>query len=253
MHRFTVTSFVVFSSLFTIGQELNLDNYKYIIVSDKFHFVREVDGYQTSSLTKFLLEKKGFQVFVSNENFPDDLTKDKCNNALFADVKDQSDFLTTKSIIVLNDCRGKTLYTSKVGKSKQKEYKKAYHESIRNAFNTMTDVIYSYKPSEKKEAKVDINNNISNKIIISKDSLIEKKIEPKVFTNSEILYAQPILNGFQLVNSLPKVVLMIHKTTIKDLFLVKDSQGILYKEGNDWFFEYYVDNQIIKKQLQIKF
>ncbi|WP_445747975.1 hypothetical protein [Polaribacter sp.] len=253
MYRFTFTLLVVFSSFFTVGQELNLDNYKYIIVADKFHFVKEVDGYQTSSLTKFLLEKKGFQVFVSNENFPEDLSQDKCKNALFADVKDQSDFLTTKSIIVLNDCKGNAIYTSKVGRSKLKEYKKAYHESIRNAFNTMTDVRYSYKPSEKIEPKVNISNDLSNKIKISKDSVIEKEIESKEILNSEILYAQPILNGFQLVNSIPKVVMVIQKTTLKDLFLVKDSQGIVYKEGNDWFFEYYVDNQIVKKQLQIKF
>ena len=110
MHRYTATLLFLFSSFFLVGQELNLGNYKYIIVSDKFHFVKEVDGFQTSSLTKFLLEKKGFQVFLSNENFPDELTKDKCNNALFADVKDESDFLTTKSIIVLNDCKGKNIH-----------------------------------------------------------------------------------------------------------------------------------------------
>ena len=64
MHRFRVTILLVFTSLILVGQEINLDKYKYIIVSDKFHFVKEVDGYQTSSLTKFLLEKKGFQVFL---------------------------------------------------------------------------------------------------------------------------------------------------------------------------------------------
>ena len=253
MYRFTFTLLFLFSSLFLVGQELKLDNYKYIIVADKFHFVKEVDGYQTSSLTKFLLEKKGFQVFLSNENFPEAVLQDKCKIALFADVIDKSDFLTTKFIIVLNDCKGNTIYTSKVGKSKLKEYKKAYQESIRNAFNTMTDVSYSYKPSDKKESTIDKISDLSNKKMISNDSVIEKKIETKDISNVDILYTQPILNGFQLVNATPKVVMVIQKTTLKDLFLVKDSQGIVYKEGKNWFFEYYNENQIVKKQLQIKF
>jgi cytochrome oxidase assembly protein ShyY1 len=63
MNRFTFTLLFLFSSFFLVGQELNLGNYKYIIVADKFHFVKEVDGFQTSSLTKFLLEKNQNQGF----------------------------------------------------------------------------------------------------------------------------------------------------------------------------------------------
>ena len=70
MHRFRVTILLVFTSLILVGQEINLEKYKYIVVSDKFHFVKTIDGFQTSSLTKFLLKKKGFQVYLSNENFP---------------------------------------------------------------------------------------------------------------------------------------------------------------------------------------
>jgi hypothetical protein len=253
MHRFKFTFLFVFLSYFLVGQELKLDNYKYIIVADKFHFVKEIDGYQTSSLTKFLLEKKGFQVFLSNENFPNELSQDKCNNALFADVKDESDFLTTKSVLILNDCKGNTLYTSKVGKSKLKEYKKAYQESIRNAYNTMTDIKFSYNPSEKKGFVVANNNKISNNQIVTKDSITEKKSQVIQATISKTLYAQPISNGFQLVNETPKVVFVLLRTNVKDLFLVKDSQGIIYKEGNDWFFEYYNDEKLIKKPLEIKF
>ncbi len=253
MQRFTLTFIVLFFSITMVGQKPNFDNFKYIIVADKFHFVKQVDGYQTSSLTKFLLEKKGFQVFLSNEDFPEELLKNKCGIALFADVNDESDFLTTKSFIILNDCKGNTIYTSKVGKSKLKEYKKAYQESIRNAFNSMTDVLFSYKPSDKKESFVDKSNDISNKIFIPKDSIIEKKIESKEISNPEILYAQPILNGFQLVNATPQVVFILQKSSFKDLFLVKNKNGIIYKEGNDWFFEYYEEATLIKKQLQLKF
>ena len=50
-------------STIQFSQELNLEKYQYIIVPDQFSFLKSVDQYQTSSLTKFLFEKKGFKVF----------------------------------------------------------------------------------------------------------------------------------------------------------------------------------------------
>ena len=251
MHRFRVTILLVFTSLILVGQEINLDKYKYIIVSDKFHFVKEVDGYQTSSLTKFLLEKKGFQVFLSNENFPDELSQNKCNNTLFADVKDESDFLTIKSIIVLNDCEGKNIYTSKVGKSKLKEYKKAYQASIRSAFDSMTDFIYSNKPSEKSLITPEIT--IIDKIVVTPDPVSQKKEVVKEILPSENLYAQPIPNGFQLVNTTPEVVYVLLKTGVKDIFLLKDKTGIVYKSAEKWFVEFYQNEMLVTKELKVKF
>jgi hypothetical protein len=251
MHRFRVTILLVFTSLILEGQEINLDKYKYIIVSDKFHFVKEVDGYQTSSLTKFLLEKKGFQVFLSNENFPDELSQNKCNNTLFADVKDESDFLTIKSIIVLNDCKGKNIYTSKVGKSKLKEYKKAYQASIRSAFDSMTDFIYSNKPSEKSLITPEIT--IIDKIVVTPDPVTQKKEVIKEILPSENLYAQPIPNGFQLVNTTPEVVYVLLKTGVKDIFLLKDKMGIVYKSAEKWFVEFYQNEMLVTKELKVKF
>ena len=251
MHRFRVTILLVFTSLILEGQEINLDKYKYIIVSDKFHFVKEVDGYQTSSLTKFLLEKKGFQVFLSNENFPDELSQNKCNNTLFADVKDESDFLTIKSIIVLNDCEGKNIYTSKVGKSKLKDYKKAYQASIRSAFDSMTDFIYSNKPSEKSLITPEIT--IIDKIVVTPDPVTQKKEVIKEILPSENLYAQPIPNGFQLVNTTPEVVYVLLKTGVKDIFLLKDKMGIVYKSAEKWFVEFYQNEMLVTKELKVKF
>ena len=251
MHRFRITILLVFTSLILVGQEINLEQYKYIIVSDKFHFVKEVDGYQTSSLTKFLLEKKGFQVFLSNENFPDELSLNKCNNALFADVKDESDFLTTKSIIVLNDCKGNNIYTSKVGNSKLKEYKKAYQASIRSAFESMTDFIYSYKPSEKSLITPEITK--IDKIVVTPDPVTQKKEAVREILSSENLYVQPIPNGFQLVNTTPEVVYVLLKTGVKDIFLLKDKMGIVYKSAEKWFVEFYQNEMLVTKELKVKF
>ncbi len=251
MHRFRVTILLVFTSLILVGQEINLEKYKYIVVSDKFHFVKTIDGFQTSSLTKFLLKKKGFQVYLSNENFPDELSQNKCNNTLFADVKDESDFLTIKSIIVLNDCEGKNIYTSKVGKSKLKEYKKAYQASIRSAFDSMTDFIYSNKPSEKSLITPEIT--IIDKIVVTPDPVTQKKEAVNEILPSENLYAQPIPNGFQLVNTTPEVVYVLLKTGVKDIFLLKDKTGIVYKSVEKWFVEFYQNEMLVTKELKVKF
>lgn len=234
------------------SQEVNFDNYKYIIVSDKFHFVKTIDGYQTSSLTKFLLEKKGFQVFLSSDNFPDDLNQNKCI-ALYADVKDESDFLTTKSIIELNDCKGKNLFTSKLGKSRLKDYKKAYQESIRNAFNSMTDLKYSYQPTEKSTVLPEIKKEIVETITQKKDTIIENNLQLNGVPTIEDLIAKPIKHGFQLVNSNSENVYVILKTSVSEFFILKDKNGFVYRKGNIWYIEFYEDERLMKMQTQIKF
>lgn len=69
------------------------------------------------------------------------------------------------------------------------------------------------------------------------------------------LYAQPITNGFQLVNTEPKVIYKIYNTTVKDYFIASkgDLQGVLYAKDNQWFFEYYQNDKLISEQLEVKF
>lgn len=243
---------LLFLSFVSIGQEVNFDNYKYIVVSDKFHFVKTIDGFQTSSLTKFLLEKKGFQVFLSSDNFPEDLVQNKCL-ALFADVKDDSDFLTTKSIIELNDCRGKNLYISKSGKSKVKDFKKAYQESIRNAFNSMNDFEYSYQPKEKSIILLEIKKEVIDRVFPKTDTIIQYNEQFISVPTIEDLIAQPITHGFQLVNSTFEKLYVILRTSVNEVFILKDKNGFVYRNGNIWYIEYYENERLIKKQTQIKF
>jgi len=220
------------SSVFS--QQTNFDKYQYIIVSDKFDFVTETDQYQTSSLTKFLLQKKGFKVFLSSEDFPENLQNNRCL-VLIATVIEEFSMVTIKNSIVIKDCYGKTVYTSQVGKSKEKDYKKGYQEAIRDAYESMTDFNYSYNPS-----LVDV------KIEILQDKNI-------VFPTVDVLHAQTKNNGFQLVNIKLKVLFFIINTNVKDVFIIKDKNGILYKVGDNWVAEFYDNNELITKEYQIKF
>ncbi|MDX8553192.1 hypothetical protein MK851_06070 [Tenacibaculum sp. 1B UA] len=227
-----------------------INNYKYVIVPNKFDFVKGKDKYQTSSLTKFLFNKYGFTALLENEKLPDDVVNNRCL-ALTGVVKDDSSLFTTKSIVELRDCYNKVVFTSQVGKSKEKDYKKAYHEAIRNAFKSVQALKYTYKPSKEVAAvKEEVVAPVVSAVEVVKNKTIEVK-EGNTIENT--LYAQSITNGFQLVNTKPEVVFQVLKTNVKDVFVIKDKNGILYKNGDSWFAEYYKNGTKVIKQYQIKF
>ncbi len=259
-----VIIFFFLGTVSTLGQQKNINNYKYIIVPEKFDFLKESNEYQTGSLTKFLLQKNGFIVFLGNEKLPVDLLKDRCL-ALKANLINSSSLFSTKISITLIDCYGKEVYSSKEGRSKLKDYKKSYHEAIRNAHASM-DIKYSYQP------------NIDNKVIVEdvkpisipaktdapvavvklvKETILEKNTDKsklkETVIKENILYAQSKENGFQLVNTKPEVLFQILNTKNNELFIIKNKNGILYKSKDNWIAEYYENNVLIVKKYQIKF
>ncbi len=268
MIKKVVFSFLFFTTLSIFGQKEKINSYKYLIVPDKFEFLKSTDQYQTSSLTKFLLKKKGFNVFLSNENLPQELIKNRCL-ALIATVIDNSNMFTFKSKIEIKDCNGNILYASKIGKSKEKNYKKGHHESIRRAFDTMGDLEYNYKPNKVVVSNAEIVKNEITKPIkkvipdVKEITLIKENVPVKkniiskevseLNTNLETLYAQAKENGYQLVNTTPSIVFQILKTKVKHVFIIKDKNGILYKDANSWTAEYYKNNTLVVKKYNIKF
>jgi hypothetical protein len=65
MKNIILVLFLIMSNIFVFGQEKKVNNYKFIIVPDKFDFLNQRDKYKTSSLTKFLLKKNGFTVVLN--------------------------------------------------------------------------------------------------------------------------------------------------------------------------------------------
>ena len=168
--------------------------------------------------------------------------------------------LTLKSVIELKDCFGKTVYTSKVGKTKIKDYKRGYQEAIRQAYETMTGLRYSYMPKkevvEDKVIKESVTKKDATKIDIKPENPTKKIIATNPIVKSDgfpLLYAQKKDNGFQLVNLKPEVAYIILKTKMKDVFIIKGKNGILYKKGDNCTLELYENNQLIKKEYLVKF
>ncbi|QTE23981.1 hypothetical protein [Polaribacter cellanae] len=263
MKKYIFTIGFLLISLYTFGQQKKIKNYKYIVVPEKFEFLKKADQYQTSSLTKFLLEKNGFQVYLSSEDYPEDLQKNRCL-ALFADVVDKSSLFKIKTLIQLKDCFNKVVYTSKEGGSNIKNYKKGYQEAIRNAHKSMRNIRYVALPENNQNSKGEVAKKvavISKKVekpvkVISEVSPITNQKQPiKTASNKalSVLYAQAKENGFQLINTKPEVVFLLLNTNVKEVFIIKDKNGILYKNANSWVAEYYKNGKLITEEYLIKF
>ena len=69
------------------------------------------------------------------------------------------------------------------------------------------------------------------------------------------LYAQELPNGFQLVDSTPKIKLKIFKSSMPNVYIAKADghDGVVYSSDGKWFFEYHLEGQVVKEELTIKF
>ncbi len=273
----------------SVFSQSNLNSYKYIVIAEKFDFLNEPNQYRLNELTQFLFEKYGFEAVIEGEDYPQDLLVNRCLG-LKANVLKDSGMFKTKLSVQLKDCNDRTVYTSEIGESREKEYEKAYNEALRNAFNSIEALNYKYEPNQKilaleapaaknevaaeiQQLKAEIQNLKKEKEVEAVESVPQPKVEAvketmptvvvtqtpmledKVSTTKStgVLYAQAIDNGFQLVDSTPKVVYKIKKTGIADVFLVENKNATLYKKGTNWILEYYEDNVLKQEELDIKF
>ncbi len=243
----------------------NLNAYKYVIVPNQYDFLKSADQFQLNSLSEFLFNKHGFIALMEDSEFPEDLIKNRCL-ALKSDVARDKNLFKTKLNVVLKDCNDKIVYTSKAGESREKEYKIAYNQALRAAFKTFSTLNYKYEPAttvtvgSPKQLKPIAEKEIIEKEIIEEENI--KKIEqPATVLNTQetvtntanILYAQAMTNGYQLVDSSPKVLYKILKTGLKDVFMLKGQEAIIYRFDEQWIMEYYENGSIQKKVLNIKF
>jgi hypothetical protein len=70
-----------------------------------------------------------------------------------------------------------------------------------------------------------------------------------------VLYAQELPNGFQLVDSTPKIQMKLRKSSSPNVFFAEadDTNGVVFSQAGKWIFEYYYQDQLVSKELNIKF
>ena len=131
MKKYFFTLVITLCCLSILGAQ-NLNSYKYVVVPDLFGFQKEEHQYDLNRLTQFLLNKYNFVAIIQGEELPADY---KPCESLKADLVSGGGLFKTALELQLKDCSDKVIYTSNKGISRIKEYKKSYHEALRNAFN----------------------------------------------------------------------------------------------------------------------
>ncbi|SFE62412.1 hypothetical protein SAMN05518672_108142 [Chitinophaga sp. CF118] len=222
-----------------------INNYKYVLVPERFDIFKQDDQYGINTLTKFLLESVGFKCFMTNDVLPADIANNKCN-ALRADLVAKKKFLATDLSLVLKDCQGQIIYKSEEGISREKEWNTAYTEALKNAFVSLRDAHYRYDSTGAIQATQSTESTIP----------VQAAATPTMITeNKDVLYAQPNAIGYQLIDTSPKKVMTLLKTSMPNYFIADNGveKGVVFSKNDEWYFEYYKDDKLVSLKLRIKF
>lgn len=208
MKRFAVIYFMCLISIPGISQNADLSKYSYVVVPDIFDFLSTPNQFELNSMTIFYLEKSGFNTYLSSQ-IPN---ANRCDG-LYANVEKISTILATRLQVVLRDCDNQIVYESELGKSKYKDYSKAYQDALRKAFKSMEGL--RVKPKE---------------LVLLKDSSAVSG-EEKKSKSEEISTMKPAVSSVSGV-ILPTSKFSSYSKNGKSFLLRKSAEGYsLYEEN----------------------
>jgi len=238
-----------FISSYGFSQSVN--DYAAVMIPLKYDFMKSENQYRMNTLTKFNLQKAGFVGFYTNESIPSQFNE-RCS-LLYVDVVKESAFLATKLFVTFKDCYGKVIFKSEVGKSKEKEFDVAYAEALNMAFQSIIALQYKYNGTVKTST---LPVNVSPVVATATVGAVATTVASDVTSDqNDVLFAQPIKNGYQLVDNTPKVVMKVYKTTNPSIYIAlkENIQGVMVLKENQWFFEYYEKEILMSEKIAVKF
>ena len=261
--------------LLTVPMSLSaqFNDYKYIIVPKQFESFKEVNQYNTSTLTKYLLSNYGFNV-VYDDALPLDLNVNRCLG-LTTVLNDQSNMFTTKVSLQFKDCNNTVVFETLDAKSKIKEYKDGYKEAITKAAQQLAGIGHNYTPKQTETVTLNFKDDVKQLPAASQQEAKDNTKLPvdveqsqgkepanstanittrvQEATNANVLYAQPLENGYQLIDSTPQIVYVLKSTSAPEVFMVsKDGKnGVVFKDNGQWYVEF--DGDKAPKAINIKF
>ena len=265
---------VLFFAINSFSQSVN--DYKAVIVPLRFEFMKTDNQYRLATISKFNLTKAGFIAFYSNESISSEYNN-RCS-LLYFDVVKEKAFLATKLHVFLNDCNGKSIFISESAYTKEKDTQLAYTEVLNKAFESIYSLQYKYnggmsldRITSQSETRTMPSATVITPVVsavvpvvavpvaaIIPTKVVEKKVVEAKIQEVQIpnlLYAQATATGFQLIDSTPKVVMKLLKTSQENSFIaIKGTiQGSLILKDNQWYFEYYQNDKFISEKIDVKF
>ncbi|UUC46954.1 hypothetical protein [Flavobacterium cerinum] len=231
----------------------SLTDYKYVVVPAKFSFFKQANKYNLNALTKMVFERKGYTVLYDTDVVPDDLARDRCK-ALYANLVEDNTVFSTKIKLELTDCKNQTVFISNEGSSRIKELEQAYIQAFRVVGKSVEETLQVAKPIPTPSIPPTTSVVKTTPATPNNPETVKAPEVPPTPISGQ-LFAQPITNGYQLVDSTPKIVLKIFKTSNPELFTAKNdtAEGVLIKKNNGWVFEYYYNDKLVSEKLDIKF
>lgn len=229
------------SSFFSVAQE----NYDVIIMPSKFDFLKEKNQYNLNTLSKLFFEKEGFTVYYNDEILPENIVYGKFN-VLYFNLIENSGFLSTNITAELKDFQNNIILKGEEGKTREKDFAKAYTLATKSTLNSLVGKL------EIKKSKT-FKNNIENEITQTKDS---EKVEPiKHEISSATLFAIPTTKGYKIVDSTPKTIYELNKTSVSSIFIAtkENVQGVFLQKDKQWYFEYYQNEKLVSEIVDVKF
>ena len=227
---------LILSATTSLWAQLSINDYKYVSVPDKFDFLKSNDQYQLNSLTKYLLTKNGFTVLNKSDNYPKDLAQNNCL-LLNANVVKIKGLLITKLQLLLTNCKNTVVFSSEIGKSKLKDYQKAYHEALRDVF-TLSEFNYAYEPADRADVlpkTPEVTPIEPTSEIVSEEP--QAPSVPAVEVASGLIIQQTN-SGYDFINSDSKTVkYSVHATLFENVYIIEGKEGIIYKRGQSWVRE----------------
>ena len=209
---FLLVFFIVGFVKLGISQK-SLSDYSYIVVSEQFEFQEYKNEYELNSLTKFLFNKYGFYAYFENE-IPKNVSK--CDG-LWSEVIELPGFVYTNIEVVIKDCNGIELFRTEKGSSKIKEYKKAYVQSLRNAFVSIEELGVQQK-------------EISQEVVLNKEK--EAVLIQTVSEKTEVKTIKNGITSIGVILNLPTNKYTSYSYINETYLLRKTKSGYsLYKES----------------------
>ncbi len=277
----------------SIGQ-VDLNGYKYIIIPKVLGEFKVQNQYLTSTLLKHEFVQRGFTA-IYDDIVPADLYVDNCLGLTAVLKDDSSAFRTKIRILLEDckgqEVYSSMEATNKIKKYRE-AYKEAIREAMLS-FNTL-NYSYSKKSVKADSITVSFKNDVKTldsdratqginandperKKIIKQTSTLEdqsfKSMEPvasdykratpkkalETTPDSEsaknVLYAQVIPNGYQLLDSNSKVKMKLLNSSTENVFIgqANDKSGMVFQKDGVWIFEYYSGGDLVQEELTIKF
>ncbi len=216
-----------------------------IIIPKGFKNFKTENEYNLKTLAEFALKKQQLSYVHQDSLTPNQL--DNLCNYLKIDIDDQSNSFNVKLKIVFKDCKETIVLASAMAKSKEKTFQKSYTNAFREAektidYNKLKSMTNKNQQAVKlAEIKTETSQNSPTNSPVASPS--SKPITYKIKkTNS----------GFKLTDANEMVTYMfITSTQNIYTYLYNGKPSLIYQVNNQWFLEYFDENQINTKPLNM--